>query len=125
MSAKLLFSISSAFFFVYGIGGILLPTAFLPLFGFTPDPPLVLMARLGASASVTIAVILWLSRKLTDWRSIRPIAIGAFVGYALGGATSLAGTVSQVMGPVGWVSVLTNALLTVAYGYLIFLRKAA
>jgi hypothetical protein len=125
MTAKQLFSISSIFFLVYGIGGLLLPSTFVSLFGFTANPALILVARFGASESVVIAVILLLGRNLTDWPSLLPIVAGTFLAYALGVVTTLAGMASGVMGPLGWVSVITNTAFAIAFGYLLFVKKAA
>ena len=125
MTTKLLFIISSIFFFVYGIGGLLLPSTFITLFGFAENPEIVLITRFGASESLVIAVILWLGRNLTDWSSLLPIVAGTFLAYVLGVVTTLTGTLTGVMGPLGWVSVLSNAALGVAFGYLLFIRKAA
>ena len=108
---------------VYGIGFLLAPRSLLPLYGVTPDPTVVLMARFFGAALVQLGLVFYLIRDVGDRRTQRGVVIGSFIGSLAGLVVALTAQFWGLVNSFGWSSVAIYGVLLLGYGSYVFGRS--
>jgi hypothetical protein len=107
---------------VFGIGFLLAPRALLPLYGVTPEPAVVLMARFFGAALVQLGLVLYLIRDVGDLRTQRGVVIGSFIGSLAGLVVALTAQFWGLLNDLGWSTVVIYGILLIGYGTFVFGR---
>jgi hypothetical protein len=105
---------------VFGIGFLFAPRVLLPLYGVSPDPPVVLMARFFGGALVQIGLVWYLIRDVGDLRTQRGVVIGSFIGSLAGLVVALTAQFWGLINSLGWSTVAIYGLLLIGYGSFVF-----
>ena len=105
---------------VFGLGFLLAPRSLLPMYGVTPDPMVVLMARFFGATLVQLGLILYLIREVGDPRTQRGVILGSFVGSLAGLVVALTAQFWGLLNSVGWSSVAIYGFLLLGYGSFVF-----
>jgi hypothetical protein len=109
----------------FGIGCLLLPNFFVGLFGRSLDEVGRLMTQLGGCWLVGIASVMWLTRGITDAKTIRALATAFFIMSAVSLIVIILGQVNHVLNVLGWMPATVTALLVLGYGYFLFIKPEA
>jgi len=102
---------------INGLSYALFPNALLPTYGIAPGAGVALGFRLFGSALLTFGLIMWFVRYSHDWIALRAVLIGAAVGNIVGLVVSLWATLNGVLNGMGWLFVVTYAVLLLGYAY--------
>lgn len=102
---------------INGVSYSLFPNALLPTYGVAPGAGVALGFRLFGSALLTFGLIMWFVRYSHDWVALRAVLIGASVGNIVGLVVSLRATLTGVLNGMGWLFVITYAVLLLGYAY--------
>ena len=105
---------------VFGLGFLLAPRSLLPMYGVTPDPMVVLMARFFGATLVQLGLILYLIREVGDSRTQRGVILGSFVGSLAGLVVALTAQFWGLLNSLGWSSVAIYGVLLLGYGSFVF-----
>lgn len=105
---------------VFGIGFLFAPRALLPLYGVSPVPPVVLMARFFGAALVQLGLVWYLIRNVGDLRTQRGVVIGSFIGSLAGLVVALTAQFWGLINSLGWSTVAIYGLLLIGYGSFVF-----
>jgi membrane-bound ClpP family serine protease len=125
MRLSTLLLIAGVIALLFGLCFLLAPARVLPLYGVSPDPAVVLLARFFGVALVQVGLILYLVRDVADQRTQRSLVLGSFIGSLAGLVVALTGQFWGVVNSLGWSSVAIYAFLLVGYGSFIFGRSRA
>jgi len=119
MSVKLkrFLALAAIITIINGISYSLFPNALLPTYGLEPAPGVALGFRFFGSALLTFGLIMWFVRESHDWTAVRGVLIGASVGNIVGVVISLWATLGGVINRMGWLFVVTYAVLLLGYLY--------
>lgn len=123
MSTKLIFSVVGVVTFLGGIGVLFMPVSFLEPFGVSLNAAGVHMARLNGATALALGVLFWLAKDWTDWKYVRTVVICGLVSYVVALVIVVGSTISGLMNSFGWVNVALDGLFSLAFGYLLFIRK--
>lgn len=104
----------------FGLGFLLIPRTLLPIYGVTPEPTIVLMARFFGSALVQLGSMLYLIRDVSDITTRRGVVIGSFLGSLAGFVVSLTAQFWGLLNSFGWSTVVIYGLLLAGYGFFVF-----
>ncbi|MFL5402416.1 MAG: hypothetical protein ACJ8BF_06320 [Gemmatimonadales bacterium] len=122
MRLRTLLFIGGVLALVFGLGFLLGPRAVLPLYGVSPEPAVVLMARFFGAALVQLGLVLYLIRDVGDPRTQRGVVIGSFLGSLAGLVVALTAQFWGLVNGLGWSTVAIYGLLLIGYGSYIFGR---
>ena len=122
MKLKILFIINAIFFLLNGLCTLLIPATVLSLYGVTPGAEQNLMGQYAGLGSVAIGLVAWFSGNTKKSEAKRTIVPAFFIYFVMGVIVSAAGTLSGVMGTIGWSLVLIYLLFAIAYGYFLIRR---
>jgi len=124
MSYRILFVINSIVAFLLGLGFLFVPSRVLDQLGTEARVPELQLARFFGSAMITIGLLLWLAKDVTDANVQRRLGVAMVVGSVLVLIVTVIGVspMSGVIRANGWVAMLVYALLALGYGYLVFLK---
>jgi Ca2+/Na+ antiporter len=102
---------------LWGAGFILLPEAMWSLYGLALDSNGIYVSRELGAVFFMLGMILWLARNITDSKTQRAMALGLFVGNALGFVVTLIGQFTTGVNAMVWVGAVLYALLALGFGY--------
>jgi len=122
MTGKRLFMLNAAIAGGYGIALLLATGPILDLYGITPNPEGVYMARWFGLGLLAIGLTTWLARDVAEDAGGHAIAQALTVTYAIGVALALWGTLSGPFNALGWIAVGLNLLLGSGFAYSQFLK---
>jgi len=105
---------------INGVCYSLFPNALLPTYGIAPGPAVAFGFRLLGSALLTFGLIMWFVRGSHDWMALRAVLIGATVGNIVGVIVSLWATLNGVLNGLGWLFVVTYAVLLAGYAWSLY-----
>ena len=110
---------------IFGVLFVLVPGKVFSNYGVEPNPPLNYMGQLFGAALVTIAVLTWSARNVTDSGARKSIVLALFVGNAVGFIVSLLGQLGGVVNALGWSTVAIYLLLALGFAYFQFGKSTA
>ena len=102
---------------VAGMAALLAPAELAAIFGVALDDVGRSQERLLGAIYLGNAVIVWISRDISDPAAQRAIAFGNVVAWALSLIVVVAGIVAGLAGPQSWALVAMEAAFTAAWGY--------
>ncbi len=110
---------------VYALGALLVPETLLSQYGFNVNPQSTLLMRLLGVQFVLEGLLAWFARNVTDSGAQRAISLAYFIAFALGAIVSLWGTLSGTLNAFGWSAVGLDVVITLGFGYFLFVRRSA
>ena len=111
MTLKRLFVLNGAIAAGYGIALLVATDPILDVYGITPTPEGVFMARWFGVELFAIGLTTWLARDAAESAGGRAIARALAVGYGIGVVLALWGTLFGPFNALGWIAVGLNLLL--------------
>jgi hypothetical protein len=122
MKLHALLIINAVVILMYAVGALFMPATMLMMYGITSGVGEQLMIRYFGASMLALGLLSWLVRNSHD-ASLRRAIIPAFLIFDIaGGVVSLLGTLSNVMGPLGWQVVTLYLLLCFGFGYFQFAK---
>jgi len=118
-----LFTINLFLAIFFGLSCSLFPVSVLRLYGLQSNPAAVWASRLVGGAILGYATLMWFGRRPRSLDARRAIAIALFVQDAIGFLASLEIQLGGAMNALGWSNPVLYGLLTLGYGYFLFLRR--
>ena len=129
MKLRYLFILNTIVALLFAAGLLLAPKTMLGLFDISAGTTVKANASLGfvaqlLGAALTLPGLLgWFASSMTDAGARKSVAVSLFVFHAIGFAVSLLGMLSKVMSISGWAVVGLFLLLTLGYGYFLFIQQ--
>jgi peptidoglycan/LPS O-acetylase OafA/YrhL len=117
MRLRDLFLINTVVALLFALGFLLMPGVLLDLLRITNDPGTHLLGRFISAELLVGALVTYLARDSRDAIAQQAIILANLVASLVGFVASLAGILSDAMGPFGWAIVATYLLLALAFGY--------
>jgi hypothetical protein len=100
---------------------LLIPEVLYSLFGVSLEPGGVFAAREYGAALIGTLLITWFSRNEASSNALRAIVLGLFIYDGIGFVLSVAGVISGLLNPLGWLIVVLYLFFTIGFGYFYFL----
>ena len=110
---------------VFGLGFVLMPGQLLPIYGVEPDAALRLIGQFFGAALLSLALLSWLARNLSDSEARRAIVLALFVGETLGFILALIGQLNGILNVLGWSVVIVYLIFTLGLAYFQFSKPAS
>ena len=109
----------------FGLGFVLMPGQILPIYGVEPDAALKLIGQFLGAAILSLAILTWLVRNLSDSEARRAIVLALLVGEAIGFIFALIGQFNGILNVLGWSVVLVYLVFTLGLAYFQFSKSAS
>jgi len=109
----------------FGLGFVLMPGQILPIYGVEPDTALRLIGQFFGAALISLAILSWLTRNLSDSEARRAIILALFVGETLGFIMALIGQLNGILNVLGWSVVVVYLVFALALAYFQFSKSAS
>jgi hypothetical protein len=122
LKIKTLFTITAVFFFINALIALITPETQLSLYEVTTGPGEKYMAQWAGLGSITVALIAFFARDFTESEARRSIVFTLTIYFIIGFVISITGTLSGLMGTIGWSLVIVCFMFAVGYGYFLFKR---
>lgn len=120
MKLSNLLVVAAALGAVFGVGFVVASGPLLAIYGITLDPAGTLVAQLFGAALISLAVLNWLARNLTDPEARRAVVLGNLAGDVVGFVVILIGQVAGIANALGWSNVAIYLLLALGFAYVQF-----
>jgi hypothetical protein len=117
MNRKRLFVLNAVIAGGYGIALLVAAHPILDLYGITPNPEGVYMARWFGVGLLAIGLVTWLARDAAESAAGLAIARALAVTYGIGVLLALWGTLFGPFNALGWIAVGLNLLLGSGFAY--------
>ena len=124
MSYRILFVINSFISFLFGLGLLIIPARVLDQFGAETRVPELLLARFFGTALLTIGLLLWFAKDISDESVQKKFAMALLAGAVFGLIVTVIGVspASGVIRANGWAAMLGYVLFGLGYAFLVFLK---
>jgi hypothetical protein len=122
MTLKRLFVLNAVIAAGYGLALLVATDPILDLYGITPNPEGVYMARWFGLELLAIGLTTWLARDAAESAGGRAVAQALTLTYGLGVVLALWGTLSGPFNALGWIAVGLNFLLGSGFAYTQFIK---
>ena len=109
----------------FGLGFVLMPGQILPIYGVEPDAALRLIGQFFGAALLSLALLSWLARNLSDSEARRAIVLALFVGETIGFIMALIGQFNGILNVLGWSVVVVYLIFTLGLAYFQFSKPAS
>jgi hypothetical protein len=117
MTGKRLFTLNGVIAGGYGLALLLAAGPILELYGITPNPEGVYMARWFGLELLAIGLVTWLARDAAASTGGQTIARALAVGYGIGVVLALWGTLAGPFNTLGWIAVALNLGLGAGFAW--------
>jgi hypothetical protein len=117
MTRKRLFMLNAVIAAGYGIALLVAADPILDLYGITPNPEGVYMARWFGVELLAVGLVTWLARDAAESAGGRAITRTLAVTYGIGVLLALRGTLFGPFNALGWIAVGLNLLLGSGFAY--------
>jgi hypothetical protein len=117
MKLKTLFVLNAAIAVGYALAFFLATGPLLAIYGITPSPEGVFMARWFGVGLLAIGLITWLARDVAESDAGRSVVRALTLTYGVGVLLALWGTLAGPFNQLGWIAVGFNLLLGLGFGY--------
>jgi len=109
---------------LFGIGLLLAPAQMAATYGATLNPAGILIARIGGSALVALAWILWGARNGPGAEAMQAVLVAGIAANVLDLLISGYATMNGIIGyGIGWATVVLHLLLAVGFAYFAFGKR--
>jgi hypothetical protein len=122
MTRERLFVANAVIAGCYGIALLVATDPILDVYGITPDPEGVYMARWFGLELLAIGLTTWLARDAADSAGGRAVGRALAVSYGIGVFIALWGTLFGPFNALGWVAVGLNLLLGSGFAWFQFIK---
>jgi hypothetical protein len=119
MTGKRLFTLNGVIAGGYGLALLVATDPILELYGITPNPQGVYLARWFGLELLGIGLVTWLARDATTAAGGRAIARALAVTYPIGVVLALWGTLVGPFNTLGWIAVALNLGLGAGFAWLL------
>lgn len=109
----------------FGLGFVLMPGQLLPIYGVDPDLALRLIGQFFGAALLSLAILAWLVRNLSNSEARRAIVLALFVGETIGFIMALIGQLNGILNVLGWSVVVVYLVFTLGLAYFQFSKSAS
>jgi uncharacterized membrane protein len=110
---------------VFGLGFVLMPGQILPIYGVEPDAALRLIGQFFGAALLSLAILAWLVKNLSDSEARRAIVLALFVGETIGFIMALIGQLNGILNVLGWSVVVVYLVFALGLAYFQFSKPAS
>jgi hypothetical protein len=117
MTLKRLFVLNGVIAAGYGIALLVAADPILDLYGITPNPEGVYMARWFGVGLLAIGLSTWLARDAAASAGGQAVARALTISYGIGVVLALWGTLFGPFNALGWIAVGLNLLLGSGFAY--------
>jgi hypothetical protein len=117
MTRKRLFVLNAVIAAGYGIALLVAAHPILDVYGITPTPEAVYMARWFGVELLAIGLVTWLARNAAASAAGQAVARALAVSYGIGVLLALWGTLAGPFNALGWIAVGLNLLLGSGFAY--------
>jgi hypothetical protein len=118
-----LFTLNLFIAILFGLTCALFPVSVLRLYGLVSNPAAAWLSRLVGGSILGYATLMWFGRRTQSLDARRAIALALLVQDAIGLLASLEIQLGGAMNALGWSNPVLYGLLTLGYGYFLFLRR--
>jgi len=126
MNLKNLFILNAIVAIIFGIAFVLAPAWTASLYGVdVVSDALKYMAQLFGGCLVMIAVLTWMAKDADASDARGAIVLALIVGNTIGLIVALINQLANVVGGLGWLTVVVYLVLALGYAYFQFLKKPA
>ena len=125
MKLNILLVINAILLGFFGLASLLAPEASATPYGLTLDPLSKHLNQLLGAFFLGLAVLSWMSRKVTDSNAQRAILLAFFISYSISMIISIIDILSGLGNAFGWSSVVLYLLLLIGFGYYLFVKPSA
>jgi hypothetical protein len=122
MKLRNLFILNAVLAFGFGVGFLLLPGTMVELYGMESTQSANLLGQLFGVELIAVGLLCWFVRGISDAAALRAIMPALLIADVVGLIVVLIGTLSGVMGAMGWSGVAIYLVLSVGYAYFLFLK---
>ena len=109
----------------FGLGFVLMPGQILPIYGVEPDAALRLIGQFFGAVLISLALLTWLVRNLSDSDTRRAIVLALFVGETIGFILALLGQLKGVFNALGWSVVVVYLFFALGLAYFQFSKPTS
>ena len=117
MTLKKLFILNGVIAVGYAIAFFVATGPLLAIYGITPNPEGIFMARWFGVGLLAIGLTTWLARNSAESDAGRAIVLALVITYSVGVILALWGTLLGPFNVLGWIAVGFNLLLGLGFGY--------
>ena len=110
---------------VFGLGFVLMPGQLLLIYGVEPDAALRLIGQFFGAAIISLAILAWLVRNLSNSEARQAIVLALFVGETLGFVMALIGQLNGILNALGWSVVVVYLVFALGLAYFQFFKPAS
>ena len=110
---------------VFGLGFVLMPGQILSIYGVEPDAALRLIGQFFGAAIISLAILAWLVRNLSNSEARQAIVLALFVGETLGFVMALIGQLNGILNALGWSVVVVYLVFALGLAYFQFSKPAS
>lgn len=123
MSYKTVFVVHAIIAIAIGLFFMIVPGMALNQTGFDGRIPEKLLSQFFGITMLTLGLVLWFLKNVTDQAVLRGLAIALLIGSVLGMIISAIGMYAGMMQKNGWLVVLVYFLLAIDYAYMLFVKS--
>jgi hypothetical protein len=107
---------------IFGVAFVVASGPLLAIYGITLDKAGTLVAQLFGAALISLAVLNWLARNVTDPAARQAVVLGNLAGDVVGFVVILLGQLAGVANAIGWSNVAIYLLLALGFAYAQFME---
>jgi len=125
MKLKTILVINAFILGFFGLTQTLIPTTTAAPYGVTLDPVAKHNVQSLGAYYLGLAVLSWMSRKVTDSNALRAILLAFFISYSIATIIGIIDLLSVPWNALGWSSIVLYLLLISGFGYYLFVKPSA
>ncbi len=107
---------------VFGVAFVVASGPLLSIYGITLDKAGTLVAQLFGAALISLALLNWLARNVTDPEARQAVVLANLAGDIVGFVVILLGQLAGIANALGWSNVAIYLLLALGFGYVQFMQ---
>ncbi len=124
MKIKTLLILTALFGAAFGLAYLLIPNILLDFFGVEYTDSTIMTARFFGGAIFGYGVLAWSARDAESSSTRKAIKLALFVTCLIALILSILGVMNNFFTTMGWIPIAFFALITLAFGYFRFFKKA-
>jgi hypothetical protein len=107
---------------IFGLAFVVASGPLLAIYGITLDKAGTLVGQLFGAALISLAVLNWLARNVTDPAARQAVVLGNLAGDVVGFVVILLGQLAGIANAIGWSNVAIYLLLALGFAYFQFME---
>ena len=122
MKLSNLLVVAAAIGAIFGVAFVVASGPLLAIYGITLDKAGTLVAQLFGAALISLSVLNWLARNVTDPAARQAVVLGNLAGDVVGFVVILLGQLAGIANAIGWSNVAIYLLLALGFAYVQFME---